>query len=84
MCVTICFTLWETSIQEQIPPHAVSRVGSYDMFVSVGLLPVGTAVAGPVSEAAGLQATLVGMSAIGVVVAACVLAVPSVRAVARP
>ncbi len=81
--VTAYFTLWETSIQEQIPPHAVSRVGSYDLFVATGLMPFGTAIAGPVSVAIGLQATLIGMSAIGVLVAAGVLAVPSVRSVAR-
>ncbi len=82
--VTCYFVLWETSIQEQIPADAVSRVGSYDLFASSGLMPFGTAIAGPVSEAVGLQATLIGMSVIGVLVAACVLAVPSVRTVARP
>lgn len=84
ICTTMYFVLWETSIQEQIPAHAVSRVGSYDLFVATGLLPVGTAIAGPLSEQIGLQETLIGMSVIGVAIAACVLAVPSVRAVARP
>ncbi len=84
VCVTMYFVLWETSIQEQIPAHAVSRVGSYDLFVATGLLPVGTAIAGPLSEAIGLQETLMAMSAAGVAIGACVLAVPSVRAVARP
>lgn len=84
MCVTGYFTLWETSIQEHIPATAVSRVGSYDLFVATGLLPFGTAIAGPVSEGLGLQATLVGMSAIGVLAAACVLLVPAVRSLPRP
>lgn len=84
VCTTIFFVLWETSIQEQIPAHAVSRVGSYDLFVAAGLLPIGTALAGPISEAVGLQETLRAMSVIGVAVGLCVLTVPSVRAVARP
>lgn len=84
VAVTAYFTLWETSIQEQIPAHAVSRVGSYDLFVAAGLIPFGIAISGPLSEAVGLQATLVGMSVVGVLVAAGVLAVPSVRTVARP
>jgi predicted MFS family arabinose efflux permease len=84
VCVTGYFTLWETSVQEHIPAHAVSRVGSYDLFVAVGLLPVGTAIAGPLSEAVGLQETLIGMSVLGMVAAACVLSVPSVRSLARP
>jgi MFS family permease len=84
IAVTGYFTLWETSIQEQIPPRAVSRVGSYDLFVATGLMPLGTAVAGPVSEAIGLQETLIAMSAIGVLIGLCVLAVPSVRSLERP
>ena len=84
MCVTAYFTLWETSIQEHIPANAVSRVGSYDLFVATGLLPFGTMIAGPLSEAIGLQETLIGMSVVGVAAAACVLSVPSVRQLARP
>ena len=84
VCVTAYFTLWETSIQEHIPAESVSRVGSYDLFVATGLLPFGTIAAGLVSEAIGLQQTLIGMSVIGVAAAACVLSVPSVRQLARP
>ena len=84
VCVTAYFTLWETSVQEHIPAGAVSRVGSYDMFVTVGLMPFGTIIAGVVSEAVGLQETLIGMSVLGVAVAACVLSVPSVRQLGRP
>jgi MFS family permease len=84
VAVTAYFTLWETSIQEHIPPHAVSRVGSYDLFVATGLLPVGTAIAGPLSEVIGLQETLIGMSALGIIAALCVLAVPAVRSLERP
>jgi len=84
VCVTGFFTLWETSIQEQIPQGAVSRVASYDLFVAVGFLPLGAALAGPVSEAVGLQPTLVGMSVIGVAAALAILCVPSVRTLRRP
>jgi hypothetical protein len=82
--VTAYFTLWETSIQEHIPERSVSRVGSYDLFVSVGLLPFGTAIFAPLSEVLGLQETLFLMSAVGVAAAAAVLSVPSVRQLARP
>jgi hypothetical protein len=78
------FTLFETSIQEQIPADAVSRVGSYDFLSSAGLIPVGTVVAGSVANALGLQATLIGMSVIGVGVAALILTVPGIRHLRRP
>jgi MFS family permease len=84
IAVTAYFTLWETSIQEHIPPQAVSRVGSYDLFIAVGLLPIGTAVSGPVSEAIGLQPTLIGMSALGITAGLLVLCVPAVRRLERP
>lgn len=84
VCVTLYFTLWETSIQEHIPPESVSRVGSWDMFASVGLMPFGMILAGAISEVVGLQETLIAMSVIGVSAAALVLSVPSVRQLGRP
>ena len=65
VCVALFFTLWDLSIQEQIPAHAVSRVSAYDFSVSMGLMPLGMAMAGPIADKLGLQATLLGMSAIG-------------------
>jgi MFS family permease len=83
VAVSLFFTLWDTSIQEQVPPHAVSRVSSYDFAVSLGLMPIGMAVAGPAADAFGVHATLFGMSVLGVVAALAWLAAPGVRAV-RP
>jgi predicted MFS family arabinose efflux permease len=78
------FTFWDLSVQEQIPPGAVARVSAYDYAVSVGLMPIGLALAGPISDAAGLQPTLIGMSVIGVTSALLLLATPAVRRVQRP
>jgi predicted MFS family arabinose efflux permease len=80
---SLFFTLWDTSIQEQVPPHAVARVSSYDFSVSLGLMPLGMAVAGPIAVAVGLHATLVAMGALGVLAALAWLAVPDVRRVRR-
>jgi MFS family permease len=80
---SLFFTLWDTSIQEQVPPRAVSRVSSYDFTVSLGLMPLGMAVAGPIAAMAGLHATLVGLGVLGVVAALGWLAVPDVRRVRR-
>ena len=79
VAVSLFFTLWDTSIQEQVPAHAVSRVSSYDFAVSLGLMPIGMAVAGPAAEAFGLHATLLGMSVLGVLAALAWLAAPGVR-----
>jgi predicted MFS family arabinose efflux permease len=84
ICVALFFTLWDLSIQEQIPAHAVSRVSAYDFSVSMGLMPLGMAMAGPIADALGLQATLIGMSAVGLAGALAWLAQPSVRRLHRP
>jgi MFS family permease len=83
-CVALFFTLWDLSIQEQIPARAISRVSAYDFSVSLGLMPLGMAVCGPIAEAIGLYATLRWMSVIGIAVALAWLVQPSVRAVRRP
>ncbi len=84
ICVALFFTLWDLSIQEQVPPHAVSRVSAYDFTVSMGLMPLGMAMAGPIADELGLQATLLGMSAVGLAGALGWLAQPSVRRLRRP
>jgi MFS family permease len=81
--VSLFFTLWDTSIQEQVAPAAVSRVSSYDFAASLGLMPLGMAVAGPVADRIGLQATLAVMSGAGMLAALLWLAVPDVRRVRR-
>jgi MFS family permease len=84
VCVALFFTLWDLSIQEQVPSHVVSRVSAYDFSVSMGLMPLGMAVCGPIADAVGLQQTLIGMSAVGLVGALAWLAQPSVRHLRRP
>jgi MFS family permease len=84
VCVALFFTLWDLSIQEQIPARAISRVSAYDFTVSLGLMPLGMAICGPIADAIGLYATLRWMSVIGIAAALAWLVQPSVRAVRRP
>jgi MFS family permease len=81
--VTMFFTLWEVSLQEHVPSEALSRVSSFDYLSATALMPVGTALAGPIAAALGTQATLLGMSAVGVACALGFLAVPRVRDLPR-
>jgi MFS family permease len=81
--VTLFFTLWEVSLQEHVPGEALSRVSSFDYLAATALMPVGTAVAGPLAAAVGTQATLLAMSATGVACALAFLAVPEVRSLPR-
>ena len=81
--VTLFFTLWEVSLQEHVPGEALSRVSSFDYLSSTALMPVGAAVVGPIAAAAGTQATLLAMSAVGIACALAFLAVPEVRRLPR-
>lgn len=42
--------LWGTLLQRRVPRHMLGRVSSLDFFVSIALMPVSMAVAGPVAQ----------------------------------
>ncbi len=49
--------IWGTLLQRRVPAHLLGRVASLDFFVSVSLMPVSMALAGPVSDAIGIANT---------------------------
>jgi MFS family permease len=55
---------WLTALAERIPPDKLSRVTSYDWMVSLGLLPIGYVLAGPLSNTFGAVAVMVSGSLI--------------------
>jgi MFS family permease len=72
-------TLYVTAFQRNIPPHALSRISSYDWFGSVALNPIGYAIIGPISAAIGTSETLIVAGILNVLVCLSVVLVPSVR-----
>ena len=61
---------WETALAQRIPPDKLSRVTSYDWMLSLGLLPVGYVVAGPLADSYGAVEVLLIGSGIAAVVTA--------------
>jgi MFS family permease len=61
--------IWGTLLQRRVPPHMLGRVSSLDFFVSLALMPVSMALAGPVGDALGLPLTFVLAGAIPVFLA---------------
>ncbi len=51
--------IWGTLLQRRVPPELLGRVASLDFFVSISLMPVSMALAGPVSDAIGLRTTFI-------------------------
>jgi MFS family permease len=74
--------LWETALQQHIPPAALSRVSAYDWFGSLAFQPLGLVIAGPAAVAVGASTTL-WISAAGILAMALLaVATPSVRRLA--
>ena len=61
---------WNTTMAEQIPPHALSRASAYEWMGSLALLPLGYIAAGPLAKATTAETVLVG----GAILTAIVLA----------
>jgi MFS family permease len=76
-------TLWETTLQQHIPPASLSRVSAYDWFGSLLCDPLGLALAGVVAAAIGMSRTLWIAAAVTLVAIAAMLAAPSVRHLQR-
>ncbi|MGH2856883.1 MAG: MFS transporter [Solirubrobacteraceae bacterium] len=57
---------WGTALIRNVPPHALSRVSSYDWMGSLALMPLGFAISGPLAAALGARAVL-GVGALAAV-----------------
>jgi MFS family permease len=76
-------TLWETTLQQHIPPASLSRVSAYDWFGSLLCDPLGLALAGVLAAGIGMSRTLWIAAAINLAAVAAMLAAPSVRHLQR-
>jgi len=79
--IAVHLALWFTVFQQQVPEESRSRVSSYDSLFSFVLMPVGSAIAGPVSAAIGVSATLFADFAIQVMCFGVIIGQPSVWAI---
>ncbi len=74
---------WLTALAERIPPQALSRVTSYDWMVSLGLLPIGYAIMGPLAASLGSVNVLIGGAALGMLAIAFGLIPREIRMLER-
>ncbi|MEU7007908.1 MFS transporter [Streptomyces sp. NPDC046332] len=63
--ITFWGVMWATSVQTQVPGEVLNRVHAYEVAGSVGMFPIGSALAGPAVAAFGTDKVLL----VGVVVA---------------
>ncbi len=77
-------TLWETTLQQQVPADVLSRVSSYDWLGSLAFVPLGYAAAGTLGVALGIRTALLAGAALMLITCLAVLAAPSVRGFTVP
>jgi MFS family permease len=77
--VVVCFTIWETALQERIPQAAQSRVSSFDYLGSLTLMPLGYLLVGPAAHLLGNKQAALAATVITLVVAVGVASGRDVR-----
>ena len=78
--------IWGTLLQRRVPWAMLGRISSLDFFISISLMPLSMAVAGPVSELIGLTATFLvaGLAPAALAVVAIVAAGMPADEIAHP
>lgn len=74
-------TVWESTLQTNVPADVLSRVSSYDWFGSMLINPIGFALIGVVSQAAGATEVIVAAAVLLVLIRGALLLAPPIRAV---
>jgi MFS family permease len=82
-CLEVFSVNWATTMQQEIPPAALSRVSAYDALGSYALAPLGTLIAGPLATAAGTSTVLTISGITILLLTAAVLCLPEVRGLQR-
>ncbi len=65
----IFVTSWETALQFHIRPEMLARVGAWDWLGTIGGLPLGYALTGPIVDAVGTGPTLVAVASVSILLA---------------
>lgn len=76
-------SVWESTLQRQIPRASLSRVSSYDWFGSYAFYPLGMALWGPLAGAVGVGTALWLSFGLFMLLAVALLASPDTRRLRR-
>jgi MFS family permease len=72
--------VWLTTKQTLVPTRLLGRVSSLDWLISIGLMPLSYALAGPIAEWWGTRPTLIGAGVLGALLTLAFLFLPGMRA----
>ncbi|MEY9849373.1 MFS transporter [Streptacidiphilus sp. MAP5-3] len=75
--------MWATSVQTQVPGEVLNRVHAYEVAGSVGMYPIGSALAGPAVGAFGTDRVLMVGVVVALLTAVALLASRPIRTLGR-
>ncbi|WP_406199773.1 MFS transporter [Kitasatospora sp. NBC_01560] len=75
--------MWATSVQTQVPGEVLNRVHAYEVAGSVGMYPIGSALAGPAVHAFGTDKVLLVGVAVAFLTATALLLTRPIRTLGR-
>jgi len=77
--MALAISVWESTLQRQVPGQSLSRVSSYDWFGSLAFYPLGLAVWGPVAAIIGISVSLWLSFGLAVLVTIALIGFPDIR-----
>jgi MFS family permease len=77
--ITASNAMWWTTMQQNVPKQVMSRVISYEYASTLSIIPVGAALAGPLSHAIGISPTLIICSVATITIKSTTLLVRPIR-----
>ncbi|MFF7453785.1 MFS transporter [Kitasatospora sp. NPDC008115] len=75
--------MWATSVQTQVPGEVLNRVHAYEVAGSVGMYPIGSALAGPAAHAFGTDSVLLLGAVVALLTTTALLTARPIRTLAR-
>jgi MFS family permease len=78
-CITFLIVIWVTLIQRLVPSELLGRVTSLDWLISTAGVPLSFALIGPLSDAIGVDATLVAAGVLGAAITFAFMFYPGAR-----
>ena len=79
IAIEVMMVQWTVTVARNVPPDLLARVSAYDVIGSVGAMPLGALIVGPLAAAVGVSATQYGAAALIVVASGLALLAPEVR-----
>jgi putative Ca2+/H+ antiporter (TMEM165/GDT1 family) len=78
-CLGFLNPVWETAVQQEIPPEVLARVSAYDWLVSLGAMPLGYALGPLLAREIGYTWPLTAAAVLVVIALSIPVSLPAVR-----